>query len=485
MLNKELIELIGKIQEKRCEEQHIELKKASKGCPQKLYDTISSFANQKGGGTIIFGIDEESDYAVTGVYNAQDLQKQVTEQCNQMSPIVRPLFTVAEINKKSVVSAEIQECEPNDKPCFYKGAGRLRGAFIRVGDSDMPMTEYEIYNFEVFRKKIHNELRVVERSDLSNLDKTKIDEYLFKVKKLKPNLAKLEEHKIFELQGITQNDKPTIAGMMLFGVYPQGFWPQLSVTSVVVPGTELGDTGLNGERFIDNKRFDGTLSEMLNESIAFINRNMQTSTIVKNGKRNDRTEYPIGAIREIVLNALIHRDYSIYTENSPIRIAMYSDRLEISNPGGLFGRVTLETLGKSGADTRNPYLANMLEILSETENRFSGIPTILKEMQQHNLPPPLFENVRGEFKVTLFNDNHKNFANKTAHGGKTKDRILKFCEIPRSREDIAQHFNAKSVAYFTARYIIPLVEDGTLKLTIPDKPKSKNQRFVASKMSRM
>jgi len=210
MLNKELIELIGKIQEKRCEEQHIELKKASKGCPQKLYDTISSFANQKGGGTIIFGIDEESDYAVTGVYNAQDLQKQVTEQCNQMSPIVRPLFTVAEINKKSVVSAEIQECEPNDKPCFYKGAGRLRGAFIRVGDSDMPMTEYEIYNFEVFRKKIHNELRVVERSDLSNLDKTKIDEYLFKVKKLKPNLAKLEEHKIFELQGITQNDKPTI-----------------------------------------------------------------------------------------------------------------------------------------------------------------------------------------------------------------------------------------------------------------------------------
>ena len=81
----------------------------------------------------------------------------------------------------------------------------------------------------------------------------------------------------------------------------------------------------------------------------------------------------------VILNALVHRDYSNHTENVPIRIEMYRDRMEISNSGGLYGKITIDALGKVHPETRNAALANMLELLKVTENRYSGIPTIRKE----------------------------------------------------------------------------------------------------------
>ena len=107
MLTSELVELVGMIRRQKAEGQTIEVKAAEKGCPQKLYDTLSSFSNQDVGGTIVFGLDEKQDFALVGVYDLQELQKNVTEQCNQMEPPVRAVFTTAEIDGKNVCSAEI------------------------------------------------------------------------------------------------------------------------------------------------------------------------------------------------------------------------------------------------------------------------------------------------------------------------------------------------------------------------------------------
>lgn len=90
----DLRKLVDKIQRLQCKMQTIELKSANKGCPTRLYDTLSSFANQDEGGVIVFGIDEGKGFEVVGVYDAQDLQKKVTEQCNQMSPCVLYLLFV-------------------------------------------------------------------------------------------------------------------------------------------------------------------------------------------------------------------------------------------------------------------------------------------------------------------------------------------------------------------------------------------------------
>jgi len=86
MQTEALRELVINIQDKKCESQNIEVKAAEKGCPTRLFDTLSSFSNQDEGGIIVFGLDERNNFAVKGVYDAQDLQKKVTEQCKQMEP---------------------------------------------------------------------------------------------------------------------------------------------------------------------------------------------------------------------------------------------------------------------------------------------------------------------------------------------------------------------------------------------------------------
>lgn len=482
MLPSELEELVSGIIRKKCEHQNVELKAAGGGAPKKLYDTLSSFSNQPGGGIIIFGIDEKNDYEITGVYDPQDLQVQVTNQALQMEPIVRPVFTIAQINDRVVVSAEIAECSVFDKPCFYKGAGRLRGSYVRVGESDLPMTEYEIYSYEVFKRKIQDELRIVERADMDSFDARALAEYFIKLHRSKPNLAPRQDEKVLQLQGMTDQGKPTVAGIMMLGEYPQAYFPQLSVTAIVTDSVQQVLTGNSGERFIDNQRIEGTLPQMLEGTLAFIRRNSRTATVIdENGRRADRPQYPVTAIREIILNALIHRDYSIHTDSSPIRVILYSDRLEVENPGGLYGRLTIDELGKAAADTRNPFIAGAMEILGLAENRFSGIPTIMDEMEKAGLPPAVFESRRGTFKVTLYSTPVSVGKQKEPETvlTQTEQKILLFCAVPRSRREIADFLGIETASYVSVRYLRPLTEAGRLRMTIPESPKSKKQKYVA------
>ena len=181
------------------------------------------------------------------------------------------------------------------------------------------------------------------------------------------------------------------------------------------------------------------------------------------------------AVREAVLNALIHRDYSVYTENVPVRIEMYRDRMEIINSGGLYGRITIDSLGKVRPETRNMALANMLELLRVAENRYSGIPTIRRECAEAGLPEPDFLSKRGEFKVIFRNSIYR--AQRVSSVSSRPEDILNFCEIPRSRDELTQ-FTGKSRYYTMSAIIAPLLEQGRLKMTIPDKPKSSKQRYV-------
>lgn len=478
MLEKELKELVAEILKQKCENNYLEVKAAKEGCP-KIIDTLSAFSNQSGGGKIVFGIDE--NYEICGVYNGDDLQKKIMEQSLQMVPPVRPLCTTARFGDKLVICAEVQEIDNFNKPCFYGGVGRMKGSYIRVGDGDRKMSEYEVYSYEAFKRSIRDELRTDFNAEEEDFESESFDRYMTILKEKKPNLAELPIKKLMRLQSFEVSEKPTLAAIMLFCDYPQAFFPQLSITAVVVPGTQKSASGPVGERFIDNARLEGNIPQMLDAAMSFVRRNMKTRTIIDpdTGKRADRTEYPVVALRELILNALIHRDYSIHTENSPIVIEMYSDRFMIENPGGLYGRMTLDRLGEVSADTRNPAIANAMEVMEQTENRFSGIPTIRNAMKEFKLPEPLFENDRGVFRATLYNrveapvdeaDGNIPFAAET----------LEFCKTPRSRAELEQRFKGMiSIAYLMKMTIRPLVDRGKLKMTIPDKPKSKNQKYYS------
>lgn len=494
MQTEALRNLIAKIQHLQCEMQTVELKAANKGCPTRLYDTLSGFANQDEGGIIVFGIDESKNFNIVGVYDAQDLQNKVTEQCNQMSPCVRALFTVCEIDDKVIVSAEIPGLDVAERPCFYSGAGRLRGAYIRVGDADEPMSEYEIYSYDAFRKRIRDDIREASGARRSFFDGEKLACFLQAVKKDRKNLAKhVSDEEILELMGVTVNGQPTLAGELCFSKYPQGAFPQLCITAVALPGNAMGAPGLQGERFIDNERITGTIDEMVDEAVDFVNRNSRHSSIIDDkGKRADRDEYPLKAVREAILNALVHRDYSIHSENVPVRLEIYRNRLEIISSGGLYGKLTIDSLGKVRPDTRNSALANILELLQVTENRYSGIPTIYHELHKAQLPPPAFCIRHGEFVVTFkskiaqvydapyaaassVHEEQEQYNGQQAYS--IEERLIEFCTVPRSRQEIIE-FLGFSRYYSMSKIVQPLIDIGKISLTLPDKPKSSKQRYV-------
>ena len=473
MTKEELIDVLNEIQRNRCETRTLELKAAETGCPKRLYDTLSSFSNQDDGGIIVFGVDETRNYLECGVYDPQDIQKKINEQCLQMSPIVRPLLTVVEKENKFFVAAEIPAIDISERPCYYMGKGMVKGSYVRVGDSDEPMTEYEVYSYEAFRKKYQDDIRIVQRAAYSVLDQTLLETYLLKLKSEKPNLSSLPDENIRELMSITADGKVTLSSLMLFSRYPQAFFPQLCITAVSVADDEIGEIGESGERFIDNRRIEGNIPQMLDEALVFVRKNMKIKTVIspKTGKREDIPEYPLTAVREILLNALVHRDYSVHTEGMPIQIRMFQNRIEIQNPGGIYGRLRIDQLGKVQPDTRNPVIATALDVMGLTENRYSGIPTIRRVMKEYHLPDPVFTDERGSFMVTLYNSKEENL-------DVYNNDLLRFLETPRTRREIADFLKVRTTGYAIQKYIDPLIKKGIVVYTIPEKPKSSDQRYV-------
>jgi len=147
--------------------------------------------------------------------------------------------------------------------------------------------------------------------------------------------------------------------------------------------------------------------------------------------------------------------------------------LEVCNPGGLYGRIRIDQLGKTQPDTRNPVLAVAMEVLNKTENRYSGIPTICRELEKAGMPEPVFNDIRGNFSVCFYKDK----ISKTYTSGNKEMQLLEFCEKFRTRQEIADFLGIKTVPHAIKNHIMPLVDEGLIELEFPEKPRSSKQRY--------
>ena len=497
MTEAEIVKTIEYLKKYKTETNKIEVKTASIDFPKKCYDTFSSFSN-KYGGIILFGINEKNDFEVEGVYDLNDLQKKITSLCSDsMFPAIRPDIIPLKYDDKDVLAVKIDELMQNKKPCYYIPKGLNKGSYTRVGDSDEVMTDYEIYALQSYNDHIFEDTRPTRRASIDDLDKEELTKYVNKLKEAKPNFAKNDFDKCLKLCSITdtseENVYPTLAGTMIFGEYPQAYYPQLFIACVVVPGIELGDTGAMGERFIDNKRIEGTIEEMIAGAMNFLTRNMKTSVIIdSNGQRINRTEYPLEALREAIANALIHRDYSTQTENAYVSVYMYNDRIEIINPGILYGTNKLEKLGTATTmEARNPTIVRILEEKGDViENRHSGIPTMKREMKKFGLPEPEFYEERDSFKVIFRNKfvvhyGQQNDVKSGQQSGQQKllitdyrTMVLNYCTSPRNAKEISEYLNIKSRQYISTNIIKPLINEGKLEYTNKNSVNARNQKYV-------
>jgi ATP-dependent DNA helicase RecG len=274
---------------------------------------------------MLFGLDERRNFEVIGVGNAHRLQEEISHlAASEMEPTLRPEFTVEEVDGKTVVAVEVFELAAEQKPCFYKPAGLQRGSYIRVGNTNRQMSDYEIFGYASARTQPTLDEEPVRDATLADLDHVKLEDYLAQLKRTRPQAAYLNQpfEKVLELRRIVREVdgvlRPTLAGLLMFGQYPQAFEPQLVITYLQYYGTTETEKTPRGERFLDNRKFEGTIPEMAESAANYVMASVRKSSLIEGLWRRDIPEYPEEAVREAVVNAVAHRDYSHFVRGSYI-----------------------------------------------------------------------------------------------------------------------------------------------------------------------
>jgi ATP-dependent DNA helicase RecG len=427
----EALKLIEAVRRSRFEGSEIEVKAAHRGLPHRLYETLSAFANHTDGGVVLLGLDEDQAFAVVGVAEPQQRLAELGDMASRMIPPLRLTPIVIQVEGNPVIVFEVPECSYRRKPCYYGPSGLNSGAYIRVGNSNRRMTDYEIFTYVSSRGQPVYDREPVRSAKLEDLDQEKVVGYLSRIKREQVRLWRRlrlaekpypEQLCALDLAVRLNGDlHPTLAGLLVFGVWPQKYFPSLMITFVHYPGTEPGIKGPRGERFLDNRKFNGRLDEMVEDAVQRVVSNMRHGTLVEGIFHQTVLEYPEEAVREAIANAVAHRDYSAQALGSQIRIEMYADRLVVITPGGLHGPVNEENLEEELA-TRNQLLMRLLEEMGIVENRGSGIPAMIAAMREAHLEPPQFQDTRASFRVI--------FKNHTLLDPETVDWLSQFARYP-------------------------------------------------------
>lgn len=395
----------------------IEAKSAAGGLPRSARESISAFANTPGGGTLILGLEDGEGFPTSGLTSPGELQSALADLCRDaFSPPLNPEIAIAEIDGSPVVAARISELPREQKPCYVKTQGINKGSYIRVADTDRLLTSEEVQQLIAERGQPAFDFEPVSGSSTGDLDVSAVNSYVERLRQQNSRLWSDETEEtilrmtrvvIVDSQGVL---RPTVSGLLALGRYPQQYFPQLNVTFVHYP-TVSGETSTSGVRFLDNVSLDGSIPYMVRDALATVQRNMSRRSLIAAEGRMDVWEYPPVALREAIVNALVHRDLSPGSRGMQVQIEMYPDRLRIHNPGGLFGSVDINHLGEEGrSSARNAVLMKMLEDVvipgddrPVCENRGSGIRDMIASLRRAGMSPPRFRDKVTSFEVTMPN----------------------------------------------------------------------------------
>ncbi|KZB85016.1 ATP-binding protein [Amycolatopsis regifaucium] len=410
MLHDELIEIIANLRALGGDHASVEAKRAETKLPKSVRETLSAFANTSGG-VLIFGLDETRGFEATGVQEPAKLEADLAAMCSEnLEPPLRPLIGTHRFEDADLVVAEIPELPPASKPAYNRGTGMTQGSFIRVADGDRKLSPYEVQLMVANRGQPRDDEQPVPGTTVTNLDEFLTASFLSRLRRHRGRaFANLDDTAALRRAKILVGDVLSLAGLLALGEYPQEFFPQLMLSFVHYPTKSGPDP--RGTRFIDNVAAEGPIPVIVDEALIALRRNMKRRSTVRGAGRTEAWEYPETALREAVVNALVHRDYSGSSHGTQVQVEMYPDRLVIRNPGGLYGSVREENLGVEGTSSaRN---ATLLKILEDTplpgsdrpicENRGSGIPAMLAAMRDAKLSPPRFADDISTFKATFPN----------------------------------------------------------------------------------
>ena len=402
-----LSSIIGSLRLIGTDKQQVEVKK---GVGKAVLATLSAFSNANGG-LLIIGLDEASGFTPVPNFDAGKAQDALQSNCEKLTPTVRPLMDLVPFEGTVLLIAEVQELVSADKPCFVTNQGRYNGSYVRSGDGDVRLTRYEVDRLLEERVQPKWDEVPVEEAELVDLNPIVLDKYLELQQERRPKTFRDGQDDALKRLRILKESHPTLASILVMGEYPQEFFPRLTVTFANFPGTGKADV-TQGVRLLDSATLSGTIPELVDAGIEAVKRNMRTGALIGEKFRSELPDYPPVAVREALVNALMHRDYSPPAQGSQVQINMFVDRLEITSPGGLYGGVTVHNLGQPGvSSTRNQRISSFLEDVTfenganesgvVAENRGTGIATINRSLADALMPPPTYLNRLDSFTIVF------------------------------------------------------------------------------------
>ncbi|HEY51850.1 MAG TPA: transcriptional regulator [Caldilineae bacterium] len=353
--------------------------------PRKVAETLVAMANASGGMLIL---DAKIGNNAIGLSEPKHTRELVSAAALMPDP---PLLLhqpeLVDLDGATVCAVRI--------PSGLRHVYSLKGQYlIRSGRRNRPLLPNELRRLLLNRNEVGFESQVLEKASLDDLDPTHTAAFHQQLNSVVDLPELLLSHGC--LAETTSGLKPTVAGILLFGVEPQRWIRSAEITCVRYPGETMSDDFVRAD-------IRGVLSDQIRSAEAFVSSNMRQGMRIRGLAREDTPEYPISVVREVIVNAVAHRDYSIRGDN--IRLLMFSDRLEVYSPGRLPGHVTVDNIVEERY-SRNEAIVQVLSESGFIERLGYGIDRIIAVCAQEELPRPQFVETAAGFKVTIYGHGH-------------------------------------------------------------------------------
>lgn len=383
----------------------VECKTAGGGVPKNIGETLCAFANMPQSGAILLGVSERRGFEVTGVDDPAQMEKKVTSVNRAaVKPAPQLEFTHLSLEGKNVVVVEVTPLLPSEKPANYDGK-----PYLRQADGDYVMNSNDLKMLELSalaeRQQAHFDFESVPGTDADVLDGEVLTGYLKAVRGSRSRISKIDDDaQLLQVTNVTNSEgNVRFGGLYALGFLPQSVEPALGATAAV--RLSRGE-GVGRNRNLTE--IEGPLPVMLTEAMEWIQQNSDTvSRYTNSGHLVDEPEFPPSAIREVLANALVHRDLGPSVDvGKKVEIRITERMLIVVSPGGLRGlsvsQLESPVLTKSPVNKRLYEIARYLRTEDGErviEGEGGGIQEILAATREARLPKPRFIDNGVEFKV--------------------------------------------------------------------------------------
>ena len=425
---------------------------------------MAAFANS-GGGWLLLGVNDDGSIAGLDGAAVRRLNQLLGNAASQhVRPPVHPLTENVQTDQGIVIVMEVPDGLA--KP-YLDNQGRI---WVKQGSDKRHVTSREELQ-RMFQRSglVYADVVPVAGTSVEDIDDKAFTGYFNRRYGESSEFSGLTREQLLQNLGLGDGQELNLAGLMLFGRNPQRWRPAFEVKAVAFPGTALHDT-----RYLDSEDIKGTLLEQFRGAFAFIKRNLHHVQHGRSFNTLGELEIPETALEELLVNALIHRDY--FTSAS-VRLMVFADRVEIVSPGHLPDSLSAEDIRRGKTIRRNPTLTEHASHILPYRGMGSGIPRALEAWPKIDL---LNDPSGNQFSAIAWRPEAEWTDDTPPVTGEVTGevtRLLAVLQGEMKRSDIQAALGLKHEDHFRESYLRPALKVGAIEMTIPDKPRSSRQKY--------